>query len=483
MTVRAVHWHEGMFLRPHHFQAAQRYESHRANLGEKWDQHYNWGLRDVDIDTEALANFRLVVRALKARLRDGTLVQVPEDGNLPMVDMKPSFERGTSVTAFLGVPVAHVGKANVAANGSNDGSRYLLDTQDLEDENTGINPQPIQVRLLNLRLLLSTDDHAGYEVVPIVKLEKSAQGAPQVDVTYIPPILACDGWKVLATDVLQETYHRMGRRIELLASMVSKGISFGSQEQRDQEILGRLRVLNEAYALFGVIAFAQGVHPLAAYLEMCRLVGQLAIYGQERRPAELPHYDHDDLGYCFYAAKKYVDALMYMPEEDWYKERPFKGAGLQMQVTVERDWLESAWDMYVGVQSKLKPEDLSKLLKGAGAWGLNMKIGSSDRAEYIYTTGQRGLVFNYSPQPPRVLPSPPGLTYFQVERASELKEWQFVQKSYTLAMRFSEKLIHGEIEGEHELTIRLPNGQTTKLGFTLYVVRRQADAGAAPATS
>ena len=24
MTARAVHWHEGMFLRPHHFQAAER---------------------------------------------------------------------------------------------------------------------------------------------------------------------------------------------------------------------------------------------------------------------------------------------------------------------------------------------------------------------------------------------------------------------------------------------------------------------------
>ena len=25
MTTRAVHWHEGMFLRPHHFNAAQQH--------------------------------------------------------------------------------------------------------------------------------------------------------------------------------------------------------------------------------------------------------------------------------------------------------------------------------------------------------------------------------------------------------------------------------------------------------------------------
>ncbi len=173
MTVRAVHWHEGMFLRPHQLQAEQRYTAYLIQRGEKWDLHYNWGLRSIELDLDALANYRLEVRSLRARLRDGTLVAVPEDGVLTAVELKPAFERDVSITAYLAVPVLMLGKANVAGGDSAEGGRYLLDTLEFEDENTGVNPQPVAVRRLNLKLLLSTEDHAGYEVLPIARIKKS----------------------------------------------------------------------------------------------------------------------------------------------------------------------------------------------------------------------------------------------------------------------------------------------------------------------
>src|SRR4051812_37544548 len=100
MTTRAVHWHEGMFMRPQHFQAAHRHLAHLTDRGEKWDVHYNWGLRSVELDLDALANYRCVVRSLEARLRDGALVAIPEDGLLAAADLKPAFEKSNSVTVF-----------------------------------------------------------------------------------------------------------------------------------------------------------------------------------------------------------------------------------------------------------------------------------------------------------------------------------------------------------------------------------------------
>src|SRR5262249_49977756 len=172
MTTRAVHWHEGMFIRPQHFQTAQRYWAHLVDRSAKWDLHYDWGLRSVELDLDALANYRGVVRSLRARLRDGTLVAVPEDCLLPAIDLKEAFTEGGSVTLYLAIPVLHLGRANVAADGTGGAARYVVDTQELEDENTGVNPQPVQVRLLNLRLLLSTQDHTGYEVLPIARIQK-----------------------------------------------------------------------------------------------------------------------------------------------------------------------------------------------------------------------------------------------------------------------------------------------------------------------
>ncbi len=471
MAVRSVHWHEGMFLRPQHFQAAQRHWGGVLATDEKWDHHYNWGLRHVELDLDALANFRCVVRALKARLRDGTLVSVPEDGTLPAVDLRPAFEQGAAqVTVAVGVPVLNLGRANVAGNGSADGGRFLLDTQELEDENTGVNPQPVQVRLLNLKLLLSTQDQAGYEALPLARVQKSskAEATPELDTTYIPPVLACDAWGPLSADVLQAVYDRLGKKIDLLAGQaVSRGIGFDSTSQGDALLLAQLREMNEAYALLHVLGSAKGVHPLPAYAELCRLVGQLSAFGATRRPPELPRYDHDDLGGCFWRVKQYIDTLLDIVQEPEYKERPFVGAGLRMQVSLEPSWLEPIWQVFVGVQSPASSEEVIRLLTRPGQ--LDMKIGSSDRVDEIFRLGQAGLRFAHSPRPPRALPAPAGLTYFQVNREASTEEWQNVQRSLTLAIRLNENRVVGNIQGQRVLTVRA-SGQNTTMQFTLYLV-------------
>src|SRR5262245_14726197 len=112
MTSRAVHWHEGMFLRPHQLQAAQRHIYSVQPTSEKWDVHHNWGLRSIDLDQTALANHRLVIRSLRARLRDGTLVSVPEEGALPALDLTEALAEQSTLTVLLAVPVLNLNRAN-----------------------------------------------------------------------------------------------------------------------------------------------------------------------------------------------------------------------------------------------------------------------------------------------------------------------------------------------------------------------------------
>ncbi len=457
-----------MFLRPHHLQAAQRHLAQLQHTADQWDHPFSWGLRIFDLDRDALANHRLAVRGLRARMRDGTLISLPEDGELPVLDLKAALPGEGAVTVFLGVPVLHLGRPNLVGARPGEG-RYVLDTLDLEDENTGLHPQPIQVRRLNFQLLLSTQDHAGYEVVPLVSLEKSAGAdpAPQVHAPYIPPLLACDAWPPLQVDLLQSVFDRVGRKIDRLAEQAaSRGISLESHAQGDALIIAQLRCLNEAYALLNVLAFAPGVHPFTAYYELCRLVGQLAIFGDTRRPPDLPRYDHDDLGGCFYAVKKHLDFLLDRIVEPSYEQRPFQGAGLRMQVALEPKWLDSHYQMYVGVKSRLPDEEAKRLLERGG---LDMKIGSSEQVDRIFKMGAVGLRFQHKPAPPRVLPAVQGLIYFEVSRGTE--EWQNVQRSLTLAIRMNETRIAGPMEGQRILTIKSAPGQTTTMEFTLYVVK------------
>lgn len=469
MSHRPVHWHEGMFLRPQHFQAAQRAWFQLTERHEKCDVHHNWGLRALELDLEALANYRCVVRSVEARLRDGTLIHITAESQLPALDLRSAFATNNTVTVYLGVPVLQLGRANVAAAPGERG-RFLVETNDVEDENTGVNPQQVQIRRLNVQLRLSTQEHAGYEIVPIARLQRSAraEATPLVDQQYIPPVLACDAWKGLAVDVLQAIHDRLGKKIDLLAGQVqSRGITLDSQAQGDSLVFAQLREMNEAHALLGVLAFAQGIHPLHAYVELCRLVGQLAIFGATRRPPKLPAYDHDDLAGCFVQVKKLLDTLLDIVREPEYREREFLGAGLRMQVALEPAWLESTWQLFIGVQSSLEPGECIRLLTKPGQ--LDMKLGSSDRVDTIFRMGEQGLRFAHTPRPPGALPTPPGMVYFQLNRDTASAEWQHVQKSLMLALRLNENLIAGNVQGQRILTIKTA-GQTNTLQFTLYVV-------------
>lgn len=471
LTAQAVHWHEGMLLRPQHFQAAQRHILQHSDRSARSLFHYNWGIRSFDLDLDALANYRLVIRDLQCRLRDGTMLNIPDDGVLPSFDLKQAFGRESTVTVYVALPVVQLARPNVGnGNGSSNGVRFSVDTQELEDENTGLNPQPVEIRRLNLKLLLSNQDHSGYEVLPILRLKKGdrADGVPQLDESYIPPLLACDSWKPLETAILQQTFDRLGKKIEMLsAQIVSGGMTFDSHGQGDRLIFEQLRVMNESYAPLGIQAFAQGVHPFTMYTELARLIGRLSIFGAQRRPPELPKYDHDDLGVCFWRAKQYIDGLLDIVVEPEYKERPFIGAGLRMQVSLEPSWMEAGWQMFVGVQSSLAPEQCERLLTR----GLDMKIGSSDRVDEIFRLGQAGLRFSYSNHPPRALPTQAGLIYFRVDRESQNQEWDRVERSLTLAVRLNENLIVSSVEGQRALTINV-GGQSNTLQFMLYVVPR-----------
>lgn len=466
MNDPAVHWHEGMFLRPHHLQAAQRHAWRLGNLGDKWDLHYNWGLRSIDLDTQALANHRLVITALQARLRDGTLVSVPEDGSLSAIDLKPALEQNQSLDVYLGVPVFQPKRANVGT----EGARYAAEPIEVLDENTGQDPQQVHVRRLRFKVLLSTDDLTGYETVRIARIEKlsAANAVPQLDANYIPPVLGCDAWKPLQNGILRNVYERIGTKIELLAAQaLGRSIAVDSLAAGDVIIISQLRELNEAYALLGVLTNAEGVHPLPAYLELCRFVGQLSIFDPARRPPEIPAYNHDDLGGCFGRVKQYLDGLLRNIEEPAYKVVPFIGAGFRMQVDMKPEWLEPAWQMFIGAYSQsLVSDDIVRLLTRGGL--LDMKVASANRVEEVFKYGLSGLRFEYKPSPPGVLPS--GRTYFQINRDSQQDEWEKVRQSLTLAIRLSEKFIKGSIDGQQELRIDF-GGQSHTLQLQLYILR------------
>lgn len=341
----------------------------------------------------------------------------------------------------------------------------------MPDENDGKTDRPVQYRRLNLTLLVSGQDPAGYDTLPLAVLARSTQGdtTPVLHRAFIPPLLACDteAWPAMRAEILQPIYYKIGSLVRDLGGTVrDREITFLETDPEARLMFEQVRLLNEAAAVTQILARTNGVHPVVAYTELCRLIGQLAIFGPDRRIPELSEYDHDNLGGCFFELKRILDYLLNMIGADRkFQQRPFGGHGLQMRVEMEEPWLAPGWQMFVGVESNLVSGEVIGLLTSGQ---MNMKIASSDRVEEVYALGHRGMVFRYEPQPPRVLPVTKKDTYFSIERSPD--EWPFVQRTRRLAIRLNERLLDGDLEGKRDVMIRGQPGKQPVMRFTLYIV-------------
>ena len=490
MRYPPVNWSEGMFLLPHHFQAAEKHVHELVQTSERWDHAYNYGLKRIEISQDAIGNFQFQINHCHARLRDGTLVIInPEqdldraemkeairllEGSIKTLaaDLKQSLQVESVVRIYLGVPKLKSGAANVKSEWQENGQQRFSEVKrQILEETRGGNEQEISVKSLNVRLLLSTDDLAGYELVPIAQVHRADERAahPSIDVRYIPPLIDCECWPPLGREIIRAIYDIVGKKIEVLATQIrDRSISLASDTPGDVERVLMLGCLNESYATLTMLAFAQGVHPYLAYSELVRIVGKLSIFSKERRIGDIPHYDHDDLGRIFYWVKERIVALLDTIKDYEYEMQKFVGVGLGMQVTLQPKWLQADWEWYVGVlHENLNDAECRELLAPKQ---LDWKLGSQPEVEILFTLGKPGLQLRPLDRNPPALPVDRNWSYYKVSRDNDA--WKDVYATQTLAMRMKETLIinRHELQGHHRIMVHF-RGKRAELEFALFAVR------------
>lgn len=484
-----VNWYEGLFLLPQHFQAADRYWTEIATTSVQFDHPYSYGLQAIDFSREAIGNGQFEVRTLKARMRDGTIISIDpgqepdrvdcrnEFNRLrePSTDLSAAFERDSMITVYLAVPKLKLGRANVSTGGTaSNETRYSEATLSLQDESCGGNDLDVQFRSLNVRILLSTQDLSGYEVLPIARIKRSGEGAavPQLDSEYIPPLLSISAWPGLGRDIVRAVYDVIGQKIDTLSrQLVNRGIGLDSRHPGDLERIFMLSALNAAHARLSVLAFANGVHPLTAYTELCGIIGQLGMFSPERRANPVPQYDHDDLARLFVSVRREIELSINAVREYEFQQRYFVGVGMGMQVSLEPRWFNSDWQWFIGVnKGDLTHQECRELLS---AGQLDWKLGSARQVEVLFNRRAEGLILSPVDRPIRALPATQEWMYYEVPRKDN-PAFRDVEETQTLAMRLKDSLIEnlGQLQGERHLTV-LVRGRRTPLEFALFAVPNQ----------
>jgi len=464
-----VHWFEGMFLRPQHFQASDRYWHELVAGNLRCHNAYNYGLRSCDVSTEAVENQQFELRSCEAILRDGSLVAVSDQQGLERVDLKDAFSGTAKVRLHLAVPMARSGSKNVGNNPSGSVVPRWHDVPlPVADESRGSNEQEIQFKSLAVRIL-ATDDLSGWESIPLGQVQRSSTaGNPQLDPDYYPPVLALEAWKPLS-ELVRSIYDLIGKKIEVLSGQVrARSINLRSHEPGDLERYFMLSDLNEALAQLSIVAFAQGVHPFDGYQLLCGIIGRLSIYGPQRRVPEIPKYDHDDLARIYKWAYQQIVILLDIIRDYEYRQRFFESFGSGLRVSIDAEWLHAQWKWFVGVEHEGINDAECREMLAPNA--LNWKLGSEQNVDTIFRTGLPGLHLVPAERPPSALPAHTKWQYYEVTRDGTA--WNDVFGTQTLAMRLNENLIvsRNKFEDRDRLTIRYRGKQVT-LEFALFAVR------------
>src|SRR4051794_15056476 len=92
-----IHWHEGLFLQPHHLQRLQKSCLDAVGTERRLTWSYPYGVVEARLSHDELENMRIRFDKLRVMMPSGLEMNFPENAELPSLDIKQAFASSGSV--------------------------------------------------------------------------------------------------------------------------------------------------------------------------------------------------------------------------------------------------------------------------------------------------------------------------------------------------------------------------------------------------
>lgn len=426
-----VVWSEGMFLRPQHFQQQDRYVETLVNGRSRYLRPYDWGIKELTLDSDVLGLGKVAIARCTGVLPDGTPVRIPDDHDPPPpLDIEDDL-RDTEIV--LAISLKRPGMPEIdRTSGTESVARFRTAEYEVRDNNVGFDANvQIEIGQPRLRLLPKQGDLSEYAITGIAwVVEKRSDQTVVLENRFIPPCLDCRN-NTLLNGFTNEVLGALRQKIEAGAAKVS-GSGSGRGGVAEVADFMRLQMLNRYEPLFAHLSEMRGLHPEALYQTCLALAGEFATFtSQSRQPPRFPVYDHDDLRGTFtplmaelrrsFSFEPDLNAIQLPLQERRY--------GIHVSPITDRALLDSAV-FVLAVKADVAAESLIR------NFPKQTKIGPVEHIRQLVNSALPGIELRALPVAPRQIPFHSGTTYFELARSGE--HWKQMANSGGFAFFITE---------------------------------------------
>lgn len=444
-----VVWTKGMFLTPQQFQTQDQFLEDALQFRFTASHFANWGVTDLDIDSDALGNGLFRLAKCIGIMPDGEPFDMPDTDELPASRAVAEHFPPTrdSLDVFLGIPESRPRARNVsipATDGAESSgilptTRYLAETRMFTDENTGDEEKPVQVARRTFRILFEDEYRDGFSAFRIAQVTRNAAGIPILNPRFVAPCLNI-GFSNYLNMLLR-------RQIEILAT---KSATLSGPRRQRGKITAEfspsetanfwlLHTVNSYLPELKHIWKVRKGHPEPAYVSMLRLAGALSTFSLEAHPENLPDYDHNDLGRCFTLLDEKVRDLM-------ETVIPSKFVSVSLEVKDRFIWGGSVTEdqyfrdsqFFLAVSAKMGVDDIIRKVPQL------IKISAQDDIQRIIRNALPGLTLRHTPVPPPAIPMKLDNQYFALNQGGEL--WNAIMLSRQIAVHAPGEIMEPKME-------------------------------------
>lgn len=440
---RKVVWAEGMLLTPHHFQQLDNYHEQSLNTRFASSLPYGWGILDLQVSRESIANGYFDIVRCRAVMPDGMIINIPDVEQAPPPRaVEGHFDMSEErLDVYLAVPARRAGAINFQEFGNDSGQmvRYLQDAGVAIDETTGDNERQLAFARGNVRLLFGDELREGYSSIKIAELERTATGQLILSENWIPPALTLSASEWLVNMLRQ-----------LIEILITKSSTLGEQRRQraagladfttsEAAIFWLLHVVNSVIPGFAHFFRTRPLHPERLYLAMAELAGELMTFVTDHHPKDIVRYDHTDLYITFSQLLAQIRELLETVIPTRCVPIPLENVRKSLHVgRVQDDQLLKEAAFYLAMRAQMPESRLIEIVPRI------VKIAARDVIDAVVGSALPGVTLRYASPPPAPIPTRVGFHYFALDSIGPY--WDTIRGSKVMAVYVPDEFPDVKIE-------------------------------------